>query len=200
MHMFCNRRFPVESKTMNSTSQGNRHVTATGPAAFTLIELLVFVAIIALLAALLIPTISRSKTNAQQIRCVSNLRQLGVGLQNFLVDNHAYPSLISPPNSKNPGLWISQLAYGGFGISIPVTNPATNLLSKGIWRCPSSPLKMPPPNDDSDFSSYGYNAHGVARPGWPGNTNEKTEADFDGTVAWISDDRRTRLMEAFGPR
>ena len=60
---------------MNSTSQGNRQVTVSGPAAFTWIELLVVVAIITLMAALLIPAISRSKTKAQQIRCVSNLRQ-----------------------------------------------------------------------------------------------------------------------------
>jgi prepilin-type N-terminal cleavage/methylation domain-containing protein/prepilin-type processing-associated H-X9-DG protein len=133
---------------------------------FTLIELMVVIVIIAILAALLMPAISRAKAKAQQIRCVGNLRQLGIGLQNFVADNHAYPSYIGPTNSDNPGFWISQLASGGFGNSKPVTN----LIDDGVWLCPSAPPFMAPPNTDARFCSYGYNVFGVAPLG--NHTNE----------------------------
>src|SRR2546421_4033610 len=99
--------------------------------AFTLIELLVVLAIISILVALLLPVISRSKGKAQQIQCVGNLRQLGLGIQNFLAVNHAYPSSIAGTNSDNPGTWMLQLQRGGFDISAP----RTNFFSEGVWHC-----------------------------------------------------------------
>ena len=59
--------------------------------AFTLIELFVVVAIIALLAALLIPAVQAARESARNLQCVSNLRQIGVGIHHYETQNNVFP-------------------------------------------------------------------------------------------------------------
>jgi len=93
--------------------------------AFTLIELLVVIAIIAILAALLVPALSRAKEKGKAANCQSNLRQLITAAVMFDDDHEVYP--IGWGGST---IWYKQLQ--------PYLGKSATISGGGVFICPSS--------------------------------------------------------------
>ena len=127
---------------------------------FTLIELLVVIAIVGILVALLLPALASAKKRAQRTQCMSNERQLGIALQGFVAEHHAYPLFANAgfANGEYPEhwhTWIEAMTREGFG-----AKSNTMRLTEGVWRCPSAQWKNVPTNWTP--VSYGYNAYGFS--------------------------------------
>jgi prepilin-type N-terminal cleavage/methylation domain-containing protein/prepilin-type processing-associated H-X9-DG protein len=108
---------------------------------FTLIELLVVIAIIAILAAILFPVFARARENARKSSCQSNLKQLGMAVQQYAQDY----------DETYPGLYISSPSAVSYVLPNGTTYTSTHVLwptliypyvkNIQVYNCPSSSYK-----------------------------------------------------------
>lgn len=113
---------------------------------FTLLELLIVIAIIAILAAILLPALGKVKELGKQSKCASNQRQLGMAFQSYASDfNDFYISSYNPTASLK--FWFSLMSDMGY-IKLSPTGQ-----KKGILFCPSSSYA-----DSYDCTNYAPNS------------------------------------------
>ena len=137
---------------------------------FTLIELLVTISIIALLAALLFPVFSSVRAKARQTTCVSNLKQIGLGIALYAQDDDQKFPLGVDPVDKYTGAWTGT-PYQNEATALPLLPSllAPYITSKAVWQCPSdtgfdtldpllglTPLAAHPTDFDAYGTSYFY--------------------------------------------
>jgi prepilin-type N-terminal cleavage/methylation domain-containing protein/prepilin-type processing-associated H-X9-DG protein len=120
-------------------AQNLRSPESRADSGFTLIELLTVIAIIGILAAILIPTVSRVREHAKSARCGSNLRQIATAFQLY-ANEHAGFLPDRAQNAQYENLMRVVLAPY-FGYTGPDTHGPSDPLGRpsGIARCPSGP-------------------------------------------------------------
>jgi len=140
--------------------------------AFTLVELLVVVAIIAILAAMLLPALQGAKEQAKRAQCASNLHQIGLGIHLYVDNNDGFL-----PYDGRPG-GVGVFCYGGkpqcfqpgcYNTAGRLLNPYVGNDDQ-VWHCPADrghPFENWPFNQSYFLgagNSYVYNEHNNFNP------------------------------------
>jgi prepilin-type N-terminal cleavage/methylation domain-containing protein/prepilin-type processing-associated H-X9-DG protein len=177
-------------KRSGTTHRTGNAANQTNLEGFTLIELLVVIAIIAILAAILFPVFAQAREKARQSACLSNVRQLGMGVLQYVQD---YDELYFPHvTERTAPASVPNTAAARFSWSIRgKLDPY--IKSQAIFRCPSNSEDWPEPTPSNWwFSDYGFNHNEAnlgasANPAWAAFYQDANEASYGGADFGISD-------------
>jgi prepilin-type processing-associated H-X9-DG protein/prepilin-type N-terminal cleavage/methylation domain-containing protein len=127
-------------------------------AAFTLIELLVVLAIVSLLVGLLLPAVQKARESANRAKCASNLKQLALAVNHYLVTNGTLPLAEYPPDSSG-GIqyWFGYIDTAG--VLDKSRAPLSPYFENNVWmeKCPNMPPYVQPIHGDEGTSGYAFN-------------------------------------------
>jgi prepilin-type N-terminal cleavage/methylation domain-containing protein/prepilin-type processing-associated H-X9-DG protein len=161
--------------------------------AFTLVEMLVVISIIAILASLLLPALAMSKKRGQQTKCLSNQKQLGLGMIMYIDDNGgAFPGIASVHLGYNSADWIYWRTNTALYPSIeksPIM-AETGSVNPALLRCPQDVFdaaRMTAPTADGPYLySYSLTGYGTAAyMGFTGNLNRGMSTIFTGKSKFV---------------
>ena len=126
---------------------------------FTLVELLVVIGIIAVLIALLLPALNRAREHAKTTQCLSNLRQIGIGMHMYTSNFKGWvvPAWLSGTGTPgaNHDTWGSilvSLKYLPAPPQLGVNNPDLESQGDSVFRCPSGLNRRHEPTDPNPTS------------------------------------------------
>ena len=143
--------------------QTSKHGRRTG---FTLIELLVVVAIIALLVAILLPSLNHARESARRVKCLANLRSISQAAMLYAEDNRGqYPRVIWDPNDVFSGVALrtpsGSLPHAPDPFAVGITNDVSAALFLLLREDLANPAQFVCPSTEEipdDFGGSGKTA------------------------------------------